>query len=260
MRIALAQYRPADNLDSALLMAVAACEAAAAGGAGLICFNQFFLGLIDQKYDARVIKSLSDTARRLQLAIVTGNIIIDENSCEASSAYFDAEGNLAAFEPEKTGACGWHKPITLFETPLGPLLVLSELEAYDSGIEPVIRELKPKVILMQVSPISLLELEAIKELTIQRSYNQAHLVLTAAIVGDFAGGRYIGGSMAVLQGRIIGEGAVDAVDLLIVDADLGQTVDYQTLRETVAIPELLRQKLLHESRVKDGAGRGEELR
>lgn len=258
MKIALAQYQPGEEVEANLKLAIDACRAAAASGAELICFNQFFIGLVPRSYDAALIEALSTAARDNDLAIITGNLVVDEKSCEASSAFFDPENGLAAYEPERTPACGVWSSLNLFDSALGPILVLTELEAYDSDIDGVIQDLKPKVIVMQVSAISLLELEAIKQLTIDRSYNQAHLILTVSMVGDFAGQTYLGNTMAVMQGEILGEAATNTDDLLIVEVDTSHFIDYQVLREPVAIPELLRQKLIHESSLKDVSGRQRE--
>ena len=247
MKIALAQYRPGETVDGNLKLALEAGAKAASAGAELICYNQFFLGLIPPTYDARLIETLSQASKKNQLAAVTGNLVINSDSCEASSAYFDKNGNLAAFEPEKSAVCKMEPPTELFETALGPMLVLEELEAYDGAIDASIQEVKPRIIVMQVSAISLLELEAIKELAIDRSYNQAPLVLTVSMVGEFAGQNYLGCSMAVMQGQILGEAAAAEDDLLIVNVDPTHFIDYRALKEPVTIPELLQQKLVHES-------------
>lgn len=247
MKIALAQYRPSENIGANLNLALSACGAAVKAGAELLCFNQFFLGMVPNEFDADLLETLSQAAKTNNLAIVTGSLVINAQSCKASSAFFNPDGKLDAYEPEKTADCGRKSSPNLFITKLGPLLVLDELEAYDSGIDSVVQQVKPKIILMQAGAISLLELEAIKELTIDRSYNQAHLVMTVSMAGEFAGQSYLGSTMAVMQGQILGEALTDSSDLLVVEVDPDHFVDYQVLREPVTIPELLQQKLVHEA-------------
>ena len=125
---------------------------------------------------------------------------------------------------------------------LGPTMVLIERQAYDPAIDSVARELRPKVMLMQTNAISLLELEAIKELAVKRSYNQAHLIICASDVGPCADELCLGTSLAVFQGEILVEADVSAAGIVDFSVDMSKFLDYDVLRDAVEIPELLRRK------------------
>lgn len=219
----------------------------------MICFNQFFLGLVPNRYDKEIIGELVRAASSNSIAVVTGNLVINERDNEVSCAFIDSNGKLQAYGMETTSKATEQAISRMFDTALGPMMVLSGLEAYDSAVDSLIQEIKPKVILMQTSAVSLLELEAIKELAIERSHNQAHLILVTSIVGEFADQRFLGGTMAIMQGEIVDEVPNDTEGLLAVDIDPLHFVDYRILREPVTIPELLRQKLIHDSSIRESS-------
>ena len=246
MKIALAQYQPKEEFKLNIHLALRYIDEAGDAGATIICFNQFFLGIVPNKYDRRLIAALAEAAIKNKIAIVTGNLIINKNNCAATSAYFNANGEITNIQSEKTPACGFNAP-GLFATGLGPMLALTELEAYDSQVDSLIQDIKPKVILMQSSAISLLEAAAIKELAIDRSYSQAPLVLAVSMIGKCLNKDYLGCTMAVMQGQILAEAPDSANILLLADADTANCANYQVLRKQVTIPELLQQKLTHEA-------------
>lgn len=251
MKIAIAQYRPSESIDANLRTVVSLVSKAREKDAGLICFNQFFLGFVDSVYDQKVISALRKAAIDNNIEIVTGNLVVNKSDTEASCAFFDKQGKLHAFGPEITATSMQNASSRLFDTKLGRLMVLSELEAYDSEIDSIIDDIKPEVILMQVSAISLLELQAIKELALERSLNQAHLILTASMIGEFNNRQFIGNSIAVMQGEITAEASSSDSELLVTNIDPDHFVDYNELREPVTIPELLKQKLVHDSTIRE---------
>lgn len=246
MKIALAQYQPQEDYGLNRDLVCRYIGEAGAAGAAMICFNQFFLGMVRGKYDKTLLDTIASAACKNKIAIVTGSLIVNKHNCEATSAYFNEDGEITGIASEKRPVCGLNG-LELFETALGPMLTLTALEAYDSQVDNLIQELKPKVILMQSSAISLLEAEAIKKLAIDRSYSQAPLVLTVSMIGSFFKNDYIGCTMAVMQGQILAEAPDNTDTLLLVDADTANCANYQVLRKQVTIPELLRQKLIHEA-------------
>jgi len=246
MKIALAQYQPKEDFNVNLDLALRYISEAGSAGAAMICFNQFFLGGFSNKYDKNLLDALAAAARENKIAVVTGNLVVNKKNCEATSVYFNASGKIDRVESENTPACGF-SDLGLFNTSLGPMLALTAFEAYDSQVDNLIQELKPKVILMQCSAISLLEAAAIKKLAIDRSYSQAPLVLTVSMIGDFFNKEYLGCTMAVMQGQILAEAPDNVNSLLLVEADTANCANYQVLRKQVIIPELLRQKLTHEA-------------
>jgi len=253
MKIAIAQYRPSESIDTNLETVINLVNKASKKDVSLIFFNQFFLGFIDSIYNQKVVTTLSKAATLHNIEIVTGNLVVNELNNEISSAFFDRKGNLSSFDPEITATSMQDARSRLFNTELGTLMVLSELEAYDSEIDSIIHEIKPEIILMQVSAISLLEQQAIKELALERSLNQAHLVLTASMIGEFNNRQFLGNSITVMQGEITAEASASDSELLITDIDPERFIDYNELREPVIIPELLKQKLVHDSTVRESS-------
>ena len=250
MKIALAQYRPSESIDTNLETVVSLASKASKKDAHLICFNQFFLGFVDSEYNQKVIAILSKVAQENHIEIITGNLVVNELNNKTSCAFFDLNGKLHAFDPELTANSKQDAGSRLFDTGLGTIMVLSELEAYDSEIDSLAYKIKPEIILMQVSAISLLELQAIKELALERSLNQAHLILTASMIGEFNNKQFLGNSIATMQGEIIAEASAGS-ELLITDIDPNRFIDYNELKEPVTIPELLKQKLVHDSTVRE---------
>ena len=251
MKIAIAQYRPSESIDTNLDTVISLVDKAGKKNVDLICFNQFFLGFMEPLYNQKVINILSKAATKNNIEIVTGNLVINESNKETSSAFFDRLGKLSAFDPEITATSMQDAGSRLFNTELGKLMVLSELEAYDSETDSIAHKIKPEIILMQVSAISLLELQAIKELALKRSLNQAHLILTASMIGEFNNEQFLGNSIAAMQGEIIAEASSSGSELLITDIDPKRFIDYNELREPVTIPELLKQKLVHDSTIRE---------
>lgn len=241
IRMAMAQQEPAADVAANLAAAGRTLEQAAALGAGLVCFNQFFLGLVD-RFDPAVLASLQEAARRHQLEIITGNLVVSPDGCVATSAFIDNRGELIGFQPEASARCSRLPSLETYTTALGPTAVLSEVEAYDSRADATLNRESAQAVIMQANAISLLELEAIKALALNRSLGPASLIACVSLVGKFEDQRYLGSSLVAQNGEILTEGATERPDLIVADVDPDRFVNYRELREHVTIPELLRQK------------------
>jgi hypothetical protein len=236
IKVALAQYQPHDLLSDNLVLASQLMERAQRDGVDLICFGRDFLGGDEGRGEA--LEHLCREARQFDLEALTGRLRIDAARL-AQSALIGKDGSLLDWTAEGE--------IKAMSTCLGATLALSEIQAYDDQTDRLARALKPKVMVMQASAISLLELEAIKELAIDRSFNQAHLVLCVSGVGLCGAEDCLGASLAVFQGEILAEADTSAGELLMFSVDPEHFVEYDELRDPVTIPQLLRDKYSHHS-------------
>ncbi len=230
-QVSLAQYRPTGVLAENLLQIETVMDQAGQAGSALICFSHDFLGPTDDEGAAREV--LCEGARRHHLEVLTGHLALGPGK-PVQSVCIDPGGTVGdSVDPGGT---------KVINTSLGPTMVLTERQAYDPAIDPLARELRPRVMLMQTNAISLLELEAIKELAIERSYNQAHLIICASDVGPCGDEMCLGTSLAVFQGEILVEADVSAAGTVEFTVDMSKFIDSDILRDAVAIPELLRRK------------------
>lgn len=229
--IALAQYQPTSSPDENLSIIERITAAAETGAFDLLCFSHDFLG--PGPDDGRALEFLSGLAARHKFEVLTGRCTLADGR-HAQSVLIAPDGAVAGWIPLGV--------VTTLDTVLGPTMVLSEEQAYKPEIDARAAELRPRAMIMQANAISLLELEAIKELAIERSYNQAHLVICASDVGPCADEICLGVSFAVFQGEILAEADVDATELVGFSVDMAKFLDYDELRDRVVIPELLRKK------------------
>lgn len=232
IKVALAQYRPSESLDRNIDLVRSLTERAGQEGADLLCFSDSFLGFeADQRNSA--VEQLLDFALRFNVEVVCGRVRLADKSW-AQSVLVGRDGRLIDWVPDGD--------LKALRTCLGTTLVLTERQAYSPNTDLAALQLKPKVMIMQTSAISLLELEAIKELAIDRSYNQAHLVVCTSVVGECRDEVCLGTSLAVFQGEILAEADTGAGELVIFGVDPTKFIEYDELRDAVVIPELLRQK------------------
>ena len=232
IRVALAQYQPAAAAPANLNLVGQIMERAGQEGVDIVCFSGDFLG--DEPVpQARVISRLQELAKEFRVETLTGRIRLDDGEL-AQSVLIARDGLLIDWVP-----MGQVKPL---RTCVGTTLVLSEEQAYSEEADARALELRPKVMVMQASANSLLELEAIKELAIDRSYNQAHLVVCISVVGRCRDENCLGASLAVLQGEILAEADTGASEIVLFSVDPAKFIDYDELRDPVIIPELLKQK------------------
>ncbi len=230
-KVSLAQYRPTEVLAENLRQVETVMERAGQAESDIICFSHDFLGPDDD--DGAALKVICEGARRHRLEVLTGRLALGPKR-PVQSALIDADGAVVdSVEPGAT---------KVMSSSLGPTMVLTERQAYDPAIDSVAHELRPKVMLMQANAISLLELEAIKELAVERSYNQAHLVICTSDVGPCADELCLGTSLAVFQGEILVEADVSAAGTVEFSVDMSKFLDYDVLRDPVEVPELLRLK------------------
>lgn len=236
MRVALAQYQPSAAVSANLDIIGRIVELAGGKNADLIIFSRDFLG--DLGESALVMPDLQKLAKRFEVEILTGRVRIDGDALStavpAQAALIGRDGLLIDRVP-----AGEIKPLRAC---LGSTLVLSEEQAYNAGADRAALQFRPKVMVMQTGASSLLELEAIKELAIDRSYNQAHLVVCVSVVGRWRNEDYLGACLAVLQGEIVAEADANSGELVIFSVDPAKFIDYDELRDPVTIPELLKQK------------------
>jgi hypothetical protein len=235
IRVALAQYQPHDAVSDNLALVSELMERAGRERIDLICFGRDFLGE-EGLGDSEPLRHISRAAAGLDLEVLTGRLRIDRDRW-AQSALIGKDGALLDWAGENE--------IKTMPTCLGATLALSEIQAYDDQTDRLAKELKPRVMVMQASAISLLELEAIKELAIDRSFNQAHLVLCVSGVGLCGTEDCLGASLAVFQGEILAEADTAAGELLMFSIDPEHFVEYDELRDPVIIPPLLRDKYGH---------------
>ncbi len=231
INVSLAQYQPASSIEENLDWVGRVMEQAGHENSDIICFSHDFLGpAVD---DGRALRVLREQAARYELEVLTGRIALSDGT-PAQSTTIAPDGVLADWVPEGE--------IKTLETILGPTMVLSERQAYSAAVDVLAGELRPKAMIMQANAISLLELEAIKELAIDRSFNQAHLIICASDVGPCADEICLGTSLAVFQGEILVEADITARELVGFSVDMSKFLDYDELRDPVVIPELLRHK------------------
>ncbi len=233
MKVALAQYEPDNSTAANLNIIRHICERAGQEGVDLLCFNKHFLGF-KKDPDPTAVGKLQELAKEFEVEMLTGLVLDTAKGQSAQSALIARDGVLVDTVP-----VGEIKPV---RTCLGPTLVLSEEQSYSGGADMLAIQLQPTAIVMQVDAISLLELEAIKELAIARSFGQAHLVICVSRVGKHGKETCLGTSLAVLQGEILVEADTDVSELVIFSVDTSKFIDYDELRESVAIPALLKQK------------------
>ena len=230
-KVSLAQYHPTGALAENLRQIESVMGRAGRAGSDIICFSHDFLGPADD--EGAALEVIREGARRHRLEVLTGHLALGPQR-PVQSALIDADG--AVVDSVESGVA------KVMNGSLGPTMVLIERQAYDPAIDSVARELRPKVMLMQTNAISLLELEAIKELAVKRSYNQAHLIICASDVGPCADELCLGTSLAVFQGEILVEADVSAAGTVDFSVDMSKFLDYDVLRDAVEIPELLRLK------------------
>lgn len=231
MRVALAQYQPAAAVSVNLDAIGRIVELAGEKNIDLAIFSADFLGELGD--ESAVVPDLQDLAKRFNVEILTGRVVMADGA-RAQAALIGRDGELTDWVPE--GEIGSVRSC------LGPTLILAEEQAYNAEADRLALQFRPKAMVMQVGANSLLELEAIKELAIDRSYNQAHLVICVSVVGKWREEDYLGAGLAVLQGEILVEAATSAGELVIFPVDPTNFIDYDELRDPVTIPELLRQK------------------
>jgi hypothetical protein len=229
--IGLAQYHPSESLEENLRWVEDIMERAGRENCDIICFSHDFLG--PSTDDGAALRTVQSAAKQNNIEVITGRIALSAEKV-AQSVVIAPDGRLGDSIPLGE--------IKALETSLGPAMVLSEAQAYNPGTDELARKLRPKVMIMQTNAISFLELEAIKELAIDRSFNQAHLVVCASDVGPCAEEQCLGTSLAVFQGEILVEADITATDLITFTVEMSNFIDYDVLRDSVTIPELLRQK------------------
>ncbi|MCK4267747.1 MAG: hypothetical protein KAX16_02845 [Actinomycetia bacterium] len=234
MRVAVAQYEQAGSLDANFNLIRQITERAEQDGIDLLCFSGDFLGFDQDQPDS--LKTLLDLAREFEIEILTGELVATGGR-RVQSALIGRDGVLIDTVP-----IGEIKSI---RTCLGATIVLSQEQAYSEEVDALAGKLRPSVMVMQTTANSLLELEAIKELAISRSFNQAHLIICVSGVGRARDENFLGSSLAVFQGEIQVEADVDMGELLIFSVDLASFINYDELRDPVEIPELLKQKYSH---------------
>lgn len=231
INVSLAQYHPVESIDDNLSWIERIMERAASEDQDIICFSHDFLGPnID---DGTALRVLRDEVRRHELEALTGRIALAADKV-AQSVLIAPDGTVIDWIPDGE--------VKTLETMLGPTMVLSEQQAYSAEADVQAGSLRPKAMIMQTNAISLLELEAIKELAVERSFNQAHLVICASDVGPCADEFCLGTSLAVFQGEILVEADITATELISFSVDMSKFLDYDELRDPVMVPELLRQK------------------
>ncbi|MDP1808627.1 MAG: hypothetical protein Q8L35_03720 [Actinomycetota bacterium] len=231
MRVALAQYQPAAAVSANLDVIGRIVELAGEKNIDLAIFSGDFLGELGDEA-AHAVPDLQDLAKRFNVEMLVGRVGIA--GLPAQAALIGRDGQLVDWVP-----AGEIRPL---RPCLGSTLVFSEEQAYSAESDRLALQFRPKVMVMQAGANSLLELEAIKELTIDRSYNQAHLVICVSVVGKWREEHYLGAGLAVLQGEILAEAETAAGELIIFSVDPTKFIDYDELRDPVTIPELLRQK------------------
>ncbi len=232
MRIGLAQFHPQGEPIANLGEVEQIIERGGQAKIDLLCFSHDFLGPdVGELPDA--VTTVRSLAARHDINILTGQIRTEAGDL-AQSVFIERDGRASDWVPLGE--------IRGIETCLGSTMVLTEQQAYSPKTDISAARIRPRAMLMQTNAISLLELEAIKKLAVDRSFNQAHLVICASDVGQYADDTCLGNSMAVFQGEIIAEAETDAPELVDFTVDLSKFIDYDILRDSVVIPELLRQK------------------
>ena len=232
MRVALAQYQPAAAVSANLDVVGRIVELAGEKNIDLAIFSADFLGELGDEA-AHAIPDLQNLAGRFNVEMLVGRVGM-AGGARAQAALIGRDGQLIDWAP-----AGEIRPL---RPCLGSTLVLSEEQAYSAEADRLALQFRPKVMVMQVGANSLLELEAIKELAIDRSYNQAHLVICVSVVGKWREEHYLGAGLAVLQGEMLAEAETSAGEVVIFSVDPAKFIDYDELRDPVTIPELLRQK------------------
>ena len=232
IRVALAQYQPAPSPGANLNLVGQIVERVGQEEIDIVCFGRDFLGFGAADFEG-ALGRLRELAADGNVEMVTGRVGLPDGSL-CQTVLIGRDGAIVDSVPDGE--------VKTIRTQLGPTLVLSEAQAYSNKADELAVELRPKAMIMQANAISLLELEAIKELAVARSFSQAHLVLCVSAVGRLGDENALGASLAVLQGQILAEAETGVSELLIFSVDPARFIDYDELRDHVTIPELLKQK------------------
>ncbi len=259
MRVAVAQQQLEPTFELNMAKVSAMTKEAADRGAEVVCFGEFFLGEdIDCSGLNSVYRFILDLGSRNSICVVSGSFPLELSDAHCDvSLMVDAEGHALGYQSKFNPnpwclaeiRCG--DELGVFETPLGQTSILSGLDAIDPEVdEHLVRE-HPEALIMQLSPITELEREAVRELALKRSFGDANVVVVPALCGG--GDRCLmGSSFVALEGEMIAE-AGRGEELLTVDLDPLSYVRIESIREGAVIPELLLQKLAAE-KAAGGAG------
>ena len=258
MKLAILQQKVLDDFDENLSSLTGKIEEAVGSGAEMVCLSECFAGRdISSKCYRKAMESLSQISSKYDIDIVTGGFLLSQPSGETEevSAVINKKGEMTGLQ-KKINSCFQRgekesKNLTLIDSCIGKLIILSQLDAIDDSLEEQIIDLEPDLILMQFSSVSFLELEAIKELALNRSLGETNVVVVVSLVGKVGSDTCLGNSFVAFQGEIMAE-ASDKEYVMIVDIDPSRFLKFKSLRETFIVPELLKQKFEHERRLGSG--------
>lgn|GEM_PF-5698215 len=253
MKLAVIQQKILDNFDENLSSLSEKIKEAVSYGAEVICLSECFAGEdISPERGAKVLDFLSKVASKNKVSIITGNVIFSnpEGETKEFSAVINRTGKIIGLQEKISSPFCSNKvtedgKLNLIDTDLGKIIILSQLDCIDGSIEEEIISLEPDLIVMQFSSVSLLESEAVKELALSRSLGEANVVITASLVGKIGDRVCLGNSFIAFQGEIITEAAGNE-SVMVVELDSSRFFKYKGLRETVVMPDLLKQKFERE--------------
>ncbi|MDO8886429.1 carbon-nitrogen hydrolase family protein [Candidatus Oleimmundimicrobium sp.] len=258
MKLVIVQRGILDDFDENLSCLAAKIKEAAGSGAEMVCLSEYFAGKnISVKHCKRIIEFLSQLSSKYKIDIVTGNFLFSQpnGTVKEVSAVINKKGKVAGLQKKVNSYLQKdeekNKELVLITSNIGKIIILSQLDAFDDSLEEQLINLEPDLILMQFSPVSLLELEAIKGLALSRSLGETNVVVGISLIGEDNGDNYIGNSFVAFQGEIVAE-ASDKECVMIVEIDSSRFFKYKNLKETVILPELLKQKFEHERHLRSG--------
>lgn len=192
------------NLDDVL----AGVAEAAAAGAEMVVFGEFFCGITPIfDTDNVVAKRLAAQAASHRIVIVGGNMrAVDQTQ---TSSVWDADGSLLGsqakmhlYDAEKRWVQAG-KEITPVHTRLGPIVISAGLDAVQESVWEQVRRLEPAIWALQTNDLLTGDLLSFIGTLQQWSQGWPGVIALNLMLGRFLGQEYRGGSCIIQGGQVL---------------------------------------------------------
>lgn len=235
MKACLIQKRQAKTPAHNIRDALDCLHRAVQTGAGLVAFQEWFLGTNPpDQIPNKFTNMIADVARQSQTIVVTGNMRIQLDQAGRQfiqvTCVFDGHGNLVLSQYKNRlykGERAWYREgdETLAGTVDGiPIVATSGIDSVDPDIYDRVCALAPKIWVAQanehVYDAHTSDYERVIELMKERSSQLNCAILVPMMLGHFYGAQYTGRSFAVARGELLDSASAEP-ELLVVDIDVG---------------------------------------